>query len=83
MGGRKKRRRVIRRKKRRIPKIFICPRCGKQSVTVNFSEEEGVRQATVRCASCGLEASFPVKRIYEAVDAYTMFSDLYYEGRIS
>ncbi len=82
MGGRKKRRKIIRRKVRKLPKIFYCPRCGKQTVVVEFASSSGVRHAVVKCTSCDLSAEFEVKRFHEAVDAYNVFVDKYYMGEI-
>jgi len=83
LGGRKKRRKIIKRRVRKLPKIFYCPRCGKQSVVVEFGSASGIRHATVRCTSCNLNAEFEVKRSHEAVDAYNIFVDKYYMGEIS
>lgn len=83
MGGRKKRRKIIRRRPRGLPKVFICPRCGKQSVNVNISGKEGLtKEANVICGYCGLEAVVKLSPIQEAVDAYNIFVDKFYLGEI-
>lgn len=81
MGGRKRRKKLVRRVIKKLPKIFVCPRCGRQSVSVEFNNDHS--EAYVKCAYCNLSGHVQVKKIHEAVDAYNMFVDDYYGGKIS
>lgn len=72
----RRRRKVVRIPKKRLPRIFLCPRCGKESVRVEMvrSEEKGI----VRCASCGLTGELPAKPAHKEIDVYSSFTDKYY-----
>ncbi len=71
----------MRRIIKKIPKIFICPKCGRQAVSVEFNNDH--TEAYVKCAYCNLSGYVQVKKIHEAVDAYNIFVDEYYGGKIS
>ena len=84
--GRRKKRRKIQKRVVRIPIVFQCPNCGSVSLSVEFSkaEEPGYKTARISCGRCGLRAEYPspVPDLYQAVDAYNKFIDLFEEGRI-
>lgn len=88
MGRRKKRRKVV-KVVRRLPKIFQCPACGMIALTVSMDEvetESGLSKvAYITCnnPSCCLRAELHgLPLIFEPVDAYSKFVDLYNAGEI-
>ncbi|MCD6530109.1 hypothetical protein J7L06_07490 [Candidatus Bathyarchaeota archaeon] len=74
MGRRRKK--IVKLPKKRVPTVFLCPSCGKESIKVEIDRKSGT--ATVRCGSCGLTREIKIKSIYGEVDAYCMFIDSYY-----
>jgi len=74
----RRRRKVVRIPKRRLPKFFSCPRCGKRTVRVEISKEEG--HAVVGCSSCGVKDEFFIKPAQSEIDVYCMFTDKFYES---
>ncbi|MGC9187303.1 MAG: hypothetical protein ACP5GN_06435 [Fervidicoccaceae archaeon] len=79
MGRRKKKRVQPKRIVRKIPKVFMCPHCSKQSLRVSVkskpSDEHAVAEAV--CGECGFCARFKVPKLYQPVDAYGKLIDLY------
>lgn len=77
----RRRRREARVIRKVIPKIFPCPKCGIQSVSV--VENKALGKMRVVCGNCGLSAEFePIKNI-ENVDYFNKFVDMYHSGEIS
>jgi transcription elongation factor Elf1 len=77
MGRRKRKRKVILRPRRTLPKIFTCPHCGAQLVTVKKTENGYL----VICGSCGIRHEFEERPGWMPVDYYNAFVDLYLEGK--
>ncbi len=75
MGRRRKK--VVHIPKKRLPKFFSCPKCGKETVKVDITRDEG-GHAIAQCSSCGLKEEFPVKLAQGEVDVYCMLTDRVY-----
>ncbi len=72
----RRRRRVIRIVKKKLPTVFICPRCGEEAVRVTIAKDTG--HATVLCALCNLKDEFPAHPAAQAIDVYSFFTDRFY-----
>ncbi|HKM59648.1 MAG TPA: hypothetical protein VJY36_02120 [Candidatus Bathyarchaeia archaeon] len=75
MGRRRKK--VVHIPKKHLPKFFSCPRCGKETIKVEISREDG-GNAIAQCSSCGLKEEFPIKQAQGEVDVYCMLTDKVY-----
>ena len=84
MGRRRKRRRVIlKRRVVRIPKIFQCPNCSFISLSIIVKKKGDRAQAIISCGNCGLlddEDFADIPIVYQAVDVYAKFIDLFERG---
>lgn len=76
----RRRRKVVKVIKRGLPKVFLCPKCGSQSVSVRVRRPEA--KAAVTCGSCGLSAEVDAGLREQPVDLYCRFTDKFYGGAI-
>ena len=67
---------MVRIPRKRLPKIFSCPKCGKETVRVALFRDES--RAEAGCSSCGYEEKFQVKPAQSEVDVYCMLTDRVY-----
>jgi transcription elongation factor Elf1 len=75
----RRRRKVVRIPKKRLPTIFLCPKCGKEAIRVAIFADE--QKATIKCGSCGLTDEFSINPAYKDIDVYCKFVDQYYTAR--
>jgi transcription elongation factor Elf1 len=71
----RRRRRVAKVVKKKLPKIFVCPACGEESVRVNLKGSSG--KAVIQCGSCKIKDEFEVSSSTGIVDVYCRFTDRY------
>jgi len=76
----RRRRKVVKIPKKQLPKIFVCPKCGKNSVRVILSEDPS--KAILECGSCGLGGDLVMKPAWAPVDAYAFWVDKYHKSEL-
>jgi transcription elongation factor Elf1 len=72
----RRRRKVVHIPKKRLPKLFSCPKCGKETVRVEIYRDQ--KRAIVACGACGVKEEFLIKPVQGEIDAYCMFTDKFY-----
>lgn len=85
MGRRRKRRKVIPTKIVKIPTVFECPRCSAKTLSITIKKKDEYRaSAVITCGTCGLiddEDFTDIPAIYQPVDVYAKFIDLFNSGK--
>lgn len=71
--GRRRRKIIKKFVPKRFPKLFQCPVCNEQSVTVIHEKDSSY--AMVACVNCGTKRSVRWYQSYDDVDAYSDFYD--------
>jgi transcription elongation factor Elf1 len=74
----RRRRKVVQVVRRKLPELYLCPRCGKNTVKATRNKKK--ERVAVICSDCGLNASYPLERNMDEVDAYCLFVDAFYRG---
>jgi len=74
----RRRRREVRIFRKQIPKIFYCPKCGAQAVSVNMDKKNDMM--LVACGNCMSKKSYEFKKFMAPVDAYNKFVDELFEN---
>ncbi len=72
----RRRRRVVRIIKKKLPTVFVCPRCGEEAVRVSIAKDTG--KAVVLCALCSLKDEFQAHPAAQMIDVYSYFTDRFY-----
>ena len=72
----RRRRQVVRVPKKKLPKVYLCPKCGKQSINIEIYP--GGERAKVRCGSCDLIEEMETRQAFKEIDIYCQFTDVFY-----
>ena len=72
----RRRRKVVHIPKKRLPRLFSCPKCGKETVRVEIYRDQ--KRAIVACGGCGVKEEFTIKLAQGEIDVYCMFTDKFY-----
>ncbi|MFW6122286.1 MAG: hypothetical protein ACOC80_15495 [Petrotogales bacterium] len=72
----RRRRKTVHMPKKKLPTVFLCPRCGHQSINIDIFS--GGERAKVRCGSCELTEELTTKPAFSEIDVYCQFTDIFY-----
>ncbi|UCH01984.1 MAG: hypothetical protein JSV20_09220 [Candidatus Bathyarchaeota archaeon] len=75
----RKRKKIVKLHRRRLPTIYLCPKCGEESVKINVEKKPN---ATVTCGKCELKAAISFHPYEKPIDVYCNFIDKYYRGEV-
>ncbi len=75
----RRRRKVVRIPKKKLPTVYLCPKCGKEAINVGIYPD--AERARVRCGNCGLTDELPTRPALAEIDIYCQFTDKYYSKR--
>ncbi len=73
----RRRRKIVRITKKRLPNVFLCPKCGYKKLKVETSNNG--KKGKIRCSGCGLSRDVVIKKSYEEIDVYCNFVDNFNE----
>lgn len=76
----RRRRKVVKIVRKTLPELYLCPRCGKNTVKATINKKRD--RAVVICSNCSLNAAFRYTPQMGEVDAYCRFVDDFYAGEI-
>lgn len=74
----RRRRKVVKTVRRTLPELYLCPRCGKNTVKATINKKKD--HAVVVCSNCSLLGTFQRTPQMMEVDAYCRFVDGFYSG---
>lgn len=77
----RKRRKVVHIPKKKLPTVFLCPLCGKQSINVMILSDNN--RAKIHCSNCKLTKELETKPAFSEIDIYCQFTDQYYSNLAS
>lgn len=72
----RRRRRVTNIPKKKLPKVFICPKCGKKSLSIKIKEID--LKAIIKCRECGMIEDTIIKSAFKEIDVYCNYIDNIY-----